>query len=177
MRKAGITAQTALGAITVNGSLAVYSCKPSRTLAWMRQAMRRNRNCLWFERVSSPNISRYFSELPDAHLAQALDLLVDVLGLIFHGVNHPSHEGSLSRGSQLRVGRKGGADRPRRAGRRSPEWRLRAGVAARHERSPCGPPTAISAARSTRCLAGLVNYIRRECGTCPVWGRPIVRPC
>jgi hypothetical protein len=49
-------------------------------------------------------------------------------------------------------------------------------VAAGHERSP-EPPTAISAARSTRCLAGLVNYIRRKCGSCPVWGGSIVRRC
>jgi len=48
---------------------------------------------------------------------------------------------------------------------------------ARRERSPCGPPTAISAARSMRYLAGVVNYIRRKCGTCPIWGGSVVRGC
>jgi hypothetical protein len=50
-------------------------------------------------------------------------------------------------------------------------------IAAWHERSPCGPPTAISAARSTRCLAGLANHLRRECGSCPIWDGSIVRGC
>ena len=34
---------------------------PPQAFAWMRQAMRRNRNCLWLDRESSPKTSRYLS--------------------------------------------------------------------------------------------------------------------
>ena len=78
-----------------SASLAISSARrrarserPPQALAWRRQAMRRNRNCLWFERVSSPKASRYLSlSWPTVNVPEALDLFADA-GLVLHGVNH-----------------------------------------------------------------------------------------
>ena len=79
--------------------------KAPSALACTRQAIRRNRNCLWFDRVSSPNTSRYLSlswptvrcRRPSIACRTAVVLIV-VSSLM--PLTSQSHERSVSRGKQ-----------------------------------------------------------------------------
>src|ERR1035437_4901101 len=60
----GLPVQCIAGVCDTQGELVVpffVAERPPLAFAWMRQATRRNRNCLWLDRLSSPKTWWYFS--------------------------------------------------------------------------------------------------------------------
>jgi hypothetical protein len=155
--------------------------RPPQAFAWIRQAMRRTKNCLWFDRLGSLKTSRYRSlscpavMWPKASISSRTEvvLLVSVLIVLtsspmcalFLGRVKSLRRRVRESESQIRCGKDGG-DLLDRLGM--------IGIASVHERSPWRPPTTLSAWRSMRRLVGLstrfvsasVNYIRRNFEKC-----------